>query len=480
MSANAAGQTEVPGRKLDVSHPDRLGSRMQPRRRHLPQSLLSSRRTFLRTTSTLAASLPLMASAQGWSESPSQALARRILADTELDEVLRRGRALLTTGLTAGEGYGEVWIRDLNTFIEIALEVNPPALLREALLTFFRFQGADGNIVDGYIPEAKANISYKYRRSDLAPGLLAHKNTVETDQESSLVQAVARYCRITGDRTLLEENVGGIRVSERLENALAYLLADRYSPEYGLLWGATTADWGDVQPEHEWGVELDEHSHRAIDIYDNALFLVAIEEWIQLQHGVPGLTHRWGQVRDKIRAAVRRHLWDEKRGKFIPHLYLHGSPFPPDFDEGALWYHGGTALAMEAGLLSHAEIVHTLNALRKNVRDSGAPSLGLTVYPPYPDGFFKNRSMGAWSYQNGGDWCWFGGRLIRQLLRHGLVEEAYLELKPMVSRVIKHNGFFEWWSRDNQPRGSGLFRGSAGVLGQAIRDLHAWATTTLA
>jgi hypothetical protein len=110
-----------------------------------------------------------------------------------------------------------------------------------------------------------------------------------------------------------------------------------------------------------------------------------------------------------------------------------------------------------------------------NVREAGASSIGLTVHPPYPEGFFKNPSMAPWSYQNGGDWCWFGGRMIQQLIRHGLVEEAYRELKPMVTRVLKHDGFYEWWTRDNQPRGSGEFRGSAGVLGRAIEMLRAWA-----
>ena len=62
------------------------------------------------------------------------------------------------------------------------------------------------------------------------------------------------------------------------------------------------------------------------------------------------------------------------------------------------------------------------------------------------------------------------------MIRYGWVEEAYTELKPMVSRVLKHNGFFEWWTRTNEPRGSGKFRGSAGVLGRAIEMLREWAT----
>lgn len=402
-------------------------------------------------------------------------LARRILDDIELTEVLDRAKALLKTGLNAGDGYGEVWIRDLNTFIELSLQVNDAGPIRDALLNFFRFQGDGGDIVDGFIPEAKAGVGYKYRRSDLAPRLLAHKNTVETDQESSLVQAVAKYCRVTGDGSLLEQTVAGLTVRQRLGLAMEYLIRERMDAGRQLLWGATTVDWGDVQPEHEWGVELDAHSHRAIDVYDNAMWIVALDDLAAMVGDDRTEARRWRRWRDQTRAQVRRFLWDSQRRKFTPHVYLEGSPFPAGFDESAVWYHGGTAVAIEAGILKRKEIRASLDSMRDNVRRAGASSIGLTVYPVYPDGFFKNKGMGAWSYQNGGDWCWFGGRMIQQLVRYGFVEEAYTELKPMVSRVLKHHGFFEWWTRRNEPRGSGLFRGSAGVLGRAIEMLRAWA-----
>jgi hypothetical protein len=407
--------------------------------------------------------------------STDQALAREILTDDELREVLDRAKALLGTGLTAGSGYGEVWIRDLNTFVELALQVNEPEGIRRALLTFFAFQGEDGNIVDGYIPESRANVAYEYRRSEGAPGLLAHKNTVETDQESSLVQAIGRYVRLTGDRGLLQEEIDGVRVVDRLESALLFLLKHRFDGDHGLLWGATTADWGDVQPEHEWGVELDDSSHRAIDIYDNAMLIVAIDSYLTLVENEPARVRAWADRRDEVKRSIREHLWDAGRQRFVPHIYLEGSPFPEDFDERTVHYHGGTAVAIEAGLLSRDEIRASLVQMATNVRDAGASSIGLTVYPPYPEGFFKNPDMAPWSYQNGGDWCWFGGRMIQQLIQHGFIEEAYRELKPMVRRVREHDGFYEWWTRDNQPRGSGQFRGSAGVLGRAIEMLLDWA-----
>ena len=265
---------------------------------------------------------------------------------------------------------------------------------------------------------------------------------------------------------------------ERLELALDYVLMERFDRERGLVWGATTADWGDVQPEHAWGVELDASSHRACDIYDNALFVSAVDDLLQLLGPESPRASRWRTVRDDLKRNIRQHLWDEARQKFMPHVYLAGSPFPKEFDEAAVYYHGGTAVAIEAGLLTRDEIASSLTSMRANVTAAGAASIGLTVYPPYPKGFFKNTSMGPYSYQNGGDWCWFGGRMIQQLIRNGFIHEAYDELKPMVGRVKRHGDFYEWWSLDNQPRGSKQYRGSAGVLGKAIEQLLARAEAT--
>lgn len=422
--------------------------------------------------------LTAFAQGQGGERKPARqsALAREILADQTLRDTHQMARTLLKGGLNAGSGYGEVWIRDLNTFIEVALQVNEHQRFREALLTFFKFQGTGGDIVDGYIPMDLAKVKYAYRVSPLASNLMAHKNTVETDQESSLVQAVRKYVSVTGDRAFLRETVAGMTVRDRLGRALDYLLAERYDKAHGLVWGATTADWGDVQPESPWGVELDADSHRSLDVYDNAMLVIAINDYLQLLGADAPEAKRWRTIRSDLNRNIRKHLWDKKKQKFIPHVYLAGSPFPKDFDENAIYYHGGTAVAIEAGILTRKEVARSLEQMVANVRASGAGSIGLTVYPPYPQGFFKNPSMrDPYSYQNGGDWCWFGGRMIQELVKQGYVEEAYRELKPMVTRVKRVGDFHEWWSRDNQPRGSAQFRGSAGVLGRAIELLQAWA-----
>jgi len=397
------------------------------------------------------------------------ALAEKMKTESSISFTKEKALEIVRTGFNAGDSYGEVWIRDYNTFIELSAEVFPADSLKENLLVFFRLQGDDGNIVDGFIPRDKTGGGYDYIYSDLEPRYAGHKNTVETDQESSLVQTVYKYVKATGDRSILDEEIGGRTVSQRMEDAFNFLLNERYSEEYDLLWGATTADWGDVQPEHEWGVYLTDDSHLCVDIYDNAMFLIALENFMEL---VPEKKDKWMPVHERIATNSREVLWDEEKQKFVPHRYLEGSPFPDDFNEDEIFYHGGTAVAIEAGLLDKDEIKASLDQMVENVEAAGAGSIGLTLYPPYPEGYFKNEGMYPYGYQNGGDWTWFGARMIQQLVINGFAEEAYEHLLPMTRRVEENDGFYEWYTVDNEPEGSGTFRGSAGVLYKAIELLE--------
>lgn len=387
-----------------------------------------------------------------------------------------KATGIIKTGFNAGDGYREVWIRDYNTFLELSAAVYPKEELKENLLVFFRMQGNDGNIIDGFTPKEKVKVDYDFTYSELEPRYAAHKNSVETDQESSLIQAVYKYIKVTGDKTILNEVVGDKTVTERMQWAMEFLMQSRWNQQYGLIIGATTADWGDVQPEHGWGVDLDQNTHPAIDIYDNAMFIIALENLMEM---IPEMRSKWGPVREKLISNTRKYLWDAQKQKFIPHIYLEkGSPFPANFDENQIYYFGGTAIAIEACLLSKDEIKTSVDEMIRRVKEAGAASIGLTLYPPYPEGFFENKIMNQeYSYQNGGDWTWFGGRMIQQLIKNGFIEEAYEQIQPMVKRVKDNDGFFEWYTVDNKPKGSGTFRGEAGVLYKAIIMFEEYAVT---
>lgn len=405
---------------------------------------------------------------------PTQKLAEEIGNDVSLQVVDSMARAVIRSGFNAGSGYSQIWARDMNTFIEVACEESDPADLRNAILLFFALQQPNDEMIDGYVLKEDFNwYDDTPYYSEAAPGHVAFKNTVETDQESSLIQIVGKYVCKTGDRAILDEVVAGRTVLERMDAMVDYLMRERYDTKYGLLYGAMTADWGDVQPNDDFGCDMNELSNKAIDVYDNAMFIIALDA-LQEMTDDTALKSKWKGIRDGIAANTRKHLWDAERQKFIPHLYPEESPIPEGFDENQIHYHGGTAVAIAAGLLSEDEI-RTVNAqMVENVRLSGMPSIGLTLYPVYPDGFFHGGMSKPYVYQNGGDWTWFGGRMIQQLIANGMVEEAYAEVRPMIDRVIRNNGFYEWYGQGGVPSGSGHFKGSAGVLAKAIEMFREW------
>ncbi len=409
---------------------------------------------------------------KAYTQENTESIKSQIRNNTDYDRVENMALDILKTGFNAGDGYKQVWARDLNTFIKFSCRVLTHENVHDVLLKFFYFQGFDGNMIDGYEqvpPDYVADNYAVYSRYDMSDYVF-HKNTVETDQETSLIQAVYKYIKETGDDDFLSENVNGISVLDRMESMLDFLMKHRYNETYGLIWGATTADWGDVQPQHKWGVKLDELSIPSIDIYDNAMMLIALDNFIELCNDYVKIT-RWSEVYDRIKKNTRKYLWDNEKNKFIPHIYIRCKEFP-GIDESEIYYHGGTIVAIEAGLLTMDEVQESLQMMRNNVEAAGAGSVGLTIYPPYPDGSFENKGMNTFQYQNGGDWTWFGARLIPQLVKMGFIEEAIRELEPFISRVIENNGFYEWYTIDGEPQGSGIFRGSAGVLLEAIESLR--------
>lgn len=406
---------------------------------------------------------------------PQQQLAETILNDTTFHQVDSMARSIIRQGFNAGSGYSQIWARDMNTFIEVACEETNQTDIRNAILLFFALQQPNDEMIDGYVlkPDFTWYDNHPYY-ADAAPDHVGFKNTVETDQESSLIQIVGKYIRKTGDTSILREDVAGRTVLERMDDMVDYLMRERYSEQYGLLFGAMTADWGDVQPNDDFGCDMNELSSRAIDVYDNAMFLIALD-YLQEMTDDTSLLKKWKGIREQIAQNVRKHLWDAERKKFIPHLYIDPSPIPAGFDENQIHYHGGTAIAIEAGLLSKEEIAVVNAQMLENVRLSGMPSIGLTLYPTYPEGFFRGGMSKPYVYQNGGDWTWFGGRMIQQLVANGFVEEAYAEIRPMIDWVIKNRGFFEWYGMGGVPSGSGNFKGSAGVLAKAIEMMNDWA-----
>jgi len=257
---------------------------------------------------------------------------------------------------SAGTSYYEVWIRDFNTFIKGSLKIRSKERVKSMLLMFFKIQGND---------------------------------------ESSLVQAVKGYIDLTGDVSILSERINAKTILQRMKDSFFYILKDRWSKKYGLVKGATTVDWGEVQPEKGWGGAINAHIKWAIKMQKDRVALAA-----------------------SIKANLRKHLWMADAQKYRPPIYLNGSPFSKTFVEGKILYSSGSVCAVLAGFNTEKKVENINNQILAAASKEKYATIGFTVYPPYPGIEFPD--MLPYSYQNGGDWTWYGGRMINGLVAHDL------------------------------------------------------------
>ncbi len=418
---------------------------------------------------------PTSAAVASITTTADQELARTILSDARLGTVRAKAEALIASGFTAGNTYGGVFVRDLNTFVNLATEVLGPSEVAANLIPFFILQGRDGDIIDWYGDKVRASalVDSGCRFSPAAPSLVGCKATVEIDQESSLIQAVTKYVNYSHDYTFLRKAVAGRSILDRMDAALSFVHDHHMNSKYGLLQGVTTIDWGDVQPESVPGTVVDQSSHPAISIYANAMFVVALNDLIPLVSTAKAkLFSKW---RDEIKLNARLHLWDSIHHKYIAHLYIQGSPFAPGVNEDAIIFFGGTAIAMEAQFLTRDEVAASEALLLSATHIAGAQAPALDIYPPYPTGSFRNSGLCANCYQNGLLWPWFGARFASQLVVEGYPAAAYSNLSPMLDEVIRDDDFFEYYSLSGKSLGSAGYKGSAGSIVTAIDLLRAWA-----
>ncbi len=181
----------------------------------------------------------------------------RITLDT--NEVSFKGITGKVSGFRSGLNYPQVWLRDANTVIPASRFFYGDGPLRTWLVEHLAHQSEDGSLED-WLDEAGGS----------------GKNTTESDQETSAVQAAGQVSRVLGTRWLTDR-AAGQPVIDRLERALKYVLAQRLDEETGLIKSGHTIDWGDVDIEDadEKAVAVDERSHWVAGIYSQSMFYAA-------------------------------------------------------------------------------------------------------------------------------------------------------------------------------------------------------------
>ncbi len=236
-------------------------------------------------------------------------------------------------GFAAGTDYPQVWIRDTATMMFYARFFYPLPVLQEMTDLFFRHQGRDGQVQDWVDTAGRCD-----------------KNTVETDQESSLVLAAFQLALC--DPGWLEGEVAGVSRLFRLDKALEWVWRSRRDPAHGLIWSGFTADWGDVERSYadQRAIKLSDRSRRTFSIYSQSLFIRAAQSLALMAErlGDRGMAGKWRQREKAVAAECRRQLYLSDRGYFIVHRLADGG-------EALKWERnilavGGNAEAMRAGL----------------------------------------------------------------------------------------------------------------------------------
>lgn len=385
-------------------------------------------------------------------ESGSAAIDREqyLLRQTFRNNEIRRGGKLF--GFAAGSDYPQLWVRDFATMLPYARFYYPPAEMGAVVDRFFLAQAPAGEVPDWVDTVG---------RSD--------KNTVESDQESSLV--LAAWQAALDDPAWLQGGVAGTSRLRRLDAALEWLWRERRDPGRGLVWSGLTADWGDVERSYadQRAVKLSDRSRRTFSIYAQSLFVQAARKLSRMAErlGDGPMAGKWRQRGAAVAAESRRQLFLAGEGYFAVHRVENGEDLFR-LEKGILAV-GGNAEAMRAGLMTRGEIARFLQVLEKRRRELGLRTVSFTLLPPYPEGFFPHPLLRVpWSYQNGGEWDWIGGRLVSVLYRHGFRQEADRYLEEIVAKNLADMNIFEWSDRGGSGRGALFYAGAAGVIGEAI------------
>jgi hypothetical protein len=384
------------------------------------------------------------------------------------------GRAGAVKAFGAGASYPQVWLRDSATLIPLARYHYPREYLTSWLEEHLANQAADGGLDDWIAAGPVSEFARDAPRARQvfragAATLTADKNTVEADQESSAVLGVCQAFAITGDRAWLRKRIGGLPILVRAADALHFLLTKRFDSRLGLVTSGYSADWGDVSPVHadQQAIYLDDVTPRVGGLYTNSMFAMAADCLGDLHAAVgDDRVELWRARAREIEGEVNRHLWQEGRGFYRMHEPLVRTGLP---DDAGIFPAGGNAVALLSGIADSARARRIFATAEARRRRFAVSTIAGTLLPPYGAGLFRHPAMREpWTYQNGGQWDWFGARLVLAAFNRGESERARRWLGELARKAQRSGGLYEWHTREGEGRGSRTYAGSAGVLAAAV------------
>jgi hypothetical protein len=376
-------------------------------------------------------------------------------------------------GFRPGKVYPEMYIRDIAWGMETAQYYYPDVYLREPIEAYLRRQYTANTVsLDGDFGVVAGSGAIG---GIITPQGRSNKQTITTDEETSLIHAAYLYYNITYNIDWLQHSINGLPVIERLNLAADWLYTYRLDSELQLFWRGHTTDWGDVKFEKGPGYTdyKPYQDHLTASIYDQALAYMALLELAEM-NAAAGNTERadeWQSKAETLKEQTNRLLWQANKGFYLTHAHV--SPLNHNFDESAM-VSISNALAVYAGLTNTPQSKAIFDNLERVRLAAGIKKPGLSLYPFYPnrwpDLFFEYPGMGYGNYQNGGVWDWWGGVQIKAEFLKGFSETARTHLLQVANDWREHPGNIIEWHSSTDPRheGSHYYSAAAGTMGSAI------------
>ena len=404
-------------------------------------------------------------------------LQERFVPVLEANRKSFRGRSGDVSGFGAGAHYPQIWLRDSATLLPVTRFFYERELLTSWIEEHLSHQKPSGALYDWIASGAVEHFPYApqveevYRDGEHV--LSADKNTTEADQEASAV-AAATVFDILGEESWLTQQIEGLSLIDRLDIALQHVTSERFDSGVGLVVNALTADWGDVSPTYadQRAIYLDDATPQVAGIYTNALVFHAAGELarLHLRLGNVSRAKYWEERAASIRNAAHALLWSDDTGFFRVHMLLRGAP-SSDFDDTEVFAMGGNGLAVLYGLATDEQAARIFASAEARRNEHGLTTIAATLLPTYPTDFFQHPILReAGSYQNGGQWDWFAGRFVLAEFQRGHAVVAQKHLLQLARRILSHDGLYEWYTREDEPRGSAHYAGNAGALASAIYE----------
>ncbi|TKJ31330.1 MAG: hypothetical protein CEE40_02130 [Chloroflexi bacterium B3_Chlor] len=425
----------------------------------LPQRLILSREP--PTSGTLPPmshqelSLPPTATAWYLPDYPAiEAMRENVVHTFRLCETEFQGPGGPVRGLVPAQEYGIIFVRDTSTMIPTLQYFYGDDYLRTPIEEFLRRQyGADTQSADGDIPGDGAISAV------IAPDGHIDKATAVSDEETHLIHAAHQYYRIAGGIDWLQKELEGETIMSRLNRALEWLYTRRFDSTHQLIKRGHTTDWGDVRFEPSVSAtDLDaDTDHWTYSSYDQALTYRALLELAEMNQMLEDRVRASDLQRraERLRCSTNEKLWNPQGGFYLVHKHL--TPLAHDFPEEEM-IGISNALAANVGLSDLHRSQRVFSNLESARLAAGSRKPGLSLYPPYPEGFFAHVQMSPGEYQNGGQWDWWGGMQITAEFESGHSALALAHLRMVAQDWALHPGqVFEWqmpstaegWGSDN-------------------------------